>query len=101
VQVIIPPFEGGLTPQVAVKNVELDNGVLVLVLEITAALHNLTLQPTDLTVQGGSLSAVGNYFPWRIPAGERDEFFLLLSPDGSGQVVVTLLEQGIEVTMGE
>jgi hypothetical protein len=101
VQVIIPPFEGGLSPQVAVKNVEFDNGVLVLTLEITAALHKLTLQPTDIMVQGGHLSPIGNYFPWRIPAGETDEFILLLSPDGNGQVVVTLLEQGIEVTMRE
>ncbi|MCB0190360.1 MAG: hypothetical protein KDJ65_00300 [Anaerolineae bacterium] len=101
VQVIIPPFDGELTPQLVVKNIELDNGVLVLVLEIKAALHNLTLQPTDITVQGGHLSPIGNYFPWRIPTGETDEFILLLSPDGNGQVVVTLLEQGIEVTMGE
>jgi hypothetical protein len=101
VQVVIPPFEGDLTPQVTLNKVTLDNGMLVLVLEITAALHNLTLQPTDLTVQGGHLSPIGNYFPWRIPAGERDEFILLLSPDGNGPVVLTLLEQGIEVTLGE
>ncbi len=88
-----------MTPQIAVKNIELDNGVLVLVLEITAALHNLALHPTDITVQGGGLSPIGNYFPWRIPAGETDEFILLLSPDGNGQVVVTLLEQGIEISI--
>ena len=63
------------------------------------ALHNLALHPTDIMVQGGGLSPIGNYFPWRIPAGETDEFILLLSPDGNGQVVVTLLEQGIEISI--
>lgn len=98
-QVVIPPHEGPLAPEVAVKEVELDNGVLVLALEITAALNNITLNPADIQVQGGTVSPVGNYFPWRVPAGERDEFVLVLTPDGSGRVVVTLLEQGIEVSM--
>lgn len=98
-QVVIPPHEGPLAPEVAVKEVELDNGVLVLALEITAALNNITLDPADIQVQGGTVSPVGNYFPWRVPAGERDEFVLVLTPDGSGRVVVTLLEQGIEVSM--
>jgi hypothetical protein len=73
--------------------------MLVLLLEITAALRNISLQPADIRVQGGTVSPVGNYFPWRVPAGERDEFILILTPDGSGKVVVTLLEQGIEVSM--
>lgn len=98
-QVIIPPFEGRLSPELTVKEVKLDNGLLVLVLEIRAALRNLNLQPADVKVQGGSISPIGNYFPWRIPAGESDEVILILSPDGSGKVVITLLEQGIEVSM--
>ena len=73
--------------------------MLLLALEITAALNNIALNPADIQVQGGTVSPVGNYFPWRVPAGERDEFVLVLTPDGSGKVVVTLLEQGIEVSM--
>ena len=70
-------------------------------LEIEAALSDLTLPPTDLHLQGGTLSPVGNYFPWRVPAGERAEFALLISPDTGGRVIVTLLEQGLEVNLGE
>jgi hypothetical protein len=98
VQAIIPPYEGLLAPAVAVKQVEMDNGVFILTLEVTAALHNITLHSSDLRIQGGALSPVGNYFPWRVPAGEQEEFMLLLTPDGSGQVTLMLLEQGIEVT---
>lgn len=98
-QVVIPPYEGLLAPALAVKKIELDQGTLVLRLEITAALRNLSLQPADIEVQGGLVSPVGNYFPWRVPAGERAEFTLLVTPDGSDRVRVTLLEQGIEVTM--
>jgi hypothetical protein len=99
VQVIIPPYDGLLSPEIAVKTVDLDNGMLVLVLEITAALYNITLHPTDIQAQGGTISPVGNYFPWRISAGETDEFVLILTPDETGKVTVTLLERGIEVSM--
>jgi hypothetical protein len=98
-RVVIPPHDGPLAPEIAVKDVDIDNGTLVLLLEISAALRNITLQPADIQVQGGTVSPVGNYFPWRVPAGERDEFVLILTPDGSGKVVATLLEQGIEVSM--
>ncbi len=100
-QAVIPPYEGLLVPELAVKSVELENGLLVLVLEITAALANLNLQPADIQVQGGTISPVGNYFPWRISASETDEFVLILSPDSNGQVTVTLLEQGINVSINE
>ena len=99
VQVVIPPFEGLLIPEIVVKEVDMDNGLLVLVLEITAALRNIALSPRDIDIQGGTLSPVGNYFPWRVLAGETDEFILLVSPDTSGKVTLTLLEQGIEVSM--
>jgi hypothetical protein len=100
IRAVIPPYEGLLTPAVIVKNVETDKGSLILRMEITAALHNITLQTNDLGIQGGTISPIGNYFPWRLQAGEQDTFVLVLTPDGSGQVVITLLEQGIEVTYG-
>ncbi|MHC4816286.1 MAG: hypothetical protein ACYTFN_24805 [Planctomycetota bacterium] len=98
-QVIIPPYEGLLSPDILVKEVAMENGLVVLVLEISAALQNIVVKPRDIEIQGGTLSPVGNYFPWRISAGEQDEFVLLLTPDGSGRVIITLLEQGIEVAM--
>ena len=97
-QVTLPPYEGRLTPEVVVKEASLDNGILFLGLEVRAALRNLQVGVAEVQVQGGSLSPVGNYFPWRVAAGETDEFILLLTPDGSGRLVITLLEQGIEVT---
>ena len=98
-EVVIPPYEGLLSPDILVKDVATENGLVVLVLEISAALQNIVVKPRDIEIQGGTLSPVGNYVPWRISAGEQDEFVLLLTPDGSGRVVITLLEQGIEVAM--
>lgn len=99
-QALIPPYEGLLTPAVVVKAVETDTGSLLLTLEITAALHNLTLQTTDIGVQGGTINPIGNTFPWRLRAGTQENFVLVLTPDGSGTITITLLEQGIEVTYG-
>ncbi|MCP4357078.1 MAG: hypothetical protein GY796_03550 [Chloroflexi bacterium] len=49
-------------------------------------------------LHGATVSPVGNRFPWRIPAGQSDEFVLMLRPDGEGQVGAILPDQGIEVT---
>lgn len=95
---VLPPYEGLLSPEVEVKEYSMENGTLVFVLNITAALHNITLNLADIQLHGATLSPVGNRFPWRIPAGQSDEFVLMLRPDGEGQVGVILLEQGIEVT---
>ncbi len=96
---VLPPYEGLLNPGVEVKDYKMENGTIVFVLNVTAALYNVTLNMEDIQIQGGTLSPVGNRFPWRVLAGESDEFVLMLTPDGEEKKVgVILLEQGIEVT---
>lgn len=67
-------------------------------LKITAAIQDVELIPSGLQIQGGTLSPIGNHFPWKIPSGEAREFQLVLNPDKSQKIVVILLEQGIELS---
>jgi hypothetical protein len=98
VQATLAPYEGPLEPVINVVDYEIDDETLTLRLKLTAALRNIDLNLTDVDIQGGAFSPAGNYFPWRVPAGETEEFELVLKPDGTGKVVVILLEQGIQVT---
>ncbi|MCP4359480.1 MAG: hypothetical protein GY796_15835 [Chloroflexi bacterium] len=94
---VLPPYEGLLNPGVEVKEYKMENGTIVFVLNVTAALHNVTLNIEDIQVHGGTLSPTGNIFPWRVPAGQSDEFVLMLRPDGEEKKVgVIVLDQGIE-----
>jgi hypothetical protein len=74
------------------------NGTLQLDFEIQAALRDVVITVADIHLEGGRLSPVGNLFPWQVPSGDDGEFSLLLTPDESGRLTVTLLEQGFEVT---
>jgi hypothetical protein len=60
--------------------------------------QDVEVSASDIKIEGGTLSPIGNFFPWRLPAGTSREFSLLFSPDGSHRLVVTLLKQGFELT---
>ena len=97
VRAMPPPYEGLLTPTVEVADYRLENGTLVLVLDITAALHNIRLDMADIRLSDAAFSPIGNRFPQRVAAGDSSEFVLMLTPDGERLVGVVLLEHGIEV----
>jgi len=77
VKAVLPPYEGLLTPTVEVTDYRLENGTLVLVLGITAALHNIWLDMADIRLSDAAFSPIGNRFPWRVAAGESAEFALM------------------------
>jgi hypothetical protein len=99
IQVLLPPYRGTLEPTVSVKSIEMQEGGLLAIKFALQApdLHALEISATDLKVEGAALAPAGNAFPWRLAAGERDEFSLLMIPEIS-PVTVGLLGQGFEIT---
>ncbi len=81
-----------------VESKRYENGTLQLDFEITAALRPVAVEAAGIRLDSGQLSPVGNRFPWQVSPGRSERFSLLLTPDGSGRLTVTLLEQGFEVT---
>ena len=98
-RVTLPAPDGRLEPTVQLLDVVAENGTLVLSLSIEAGLEPVSLTSADITLQGGALSPLENVFPWQVPPGEQDELALVVRPEASGRVVVTLLDQGIEVSI--
>lgn len=96
VAVELPPAEGALRPQVMVPAARLEEGRLVITVTVQAGLREVVVDRQDLVLEGGSLSPVGTYFPWRVATGQSADFTLLVEPSGS-PVRLGLLETGVEV----
>ncbi|GIK42100.1 MAG: hypothetical protein BroJett011_59330 [Chloroflexota bacterium] len=97
VEVSLPPNTTS-PPTVTVKNANLEGSTLQLTFYIENPSQDIEINSNDLKIEGGTLSSIGNYFPWQAPAGNPREFFLLLSPDGSGRLTISFLHQAFEVT---
>lgn len=99
VQVDLPPFTKPQTALVSVKQAHFQDGTLAVTFSMSGAGQDLELNAGDISVEGGTLSPIGNFFPWRLPAGSTKEFALLMSPtNGNRRMMVTLLNQGFELT---
>jgi hypothetical protein len=97
-RVKLPPFSGTLTPGVILKQADLTDGRLTVTLVISAALRDLTLDAAHIQVDGGTLRADADDFPWQVAAGSSAEFTLNLTPADTGRTTIALLEQGFELT---
>jgi len=84
--------------EVRVTRADLQNGTLLLMVYVGHPTKSIEINVSDIKVEGGALSPIGNFFPWRLAAGNAKEFSLLLSPQGNGRLIVTLLNQAFEVT---
>jgi hypothetical protein len=84
--------------EVRVTRADLQDGTLLVNFSIGSMSQDVEVSASDIKIEGGTLSPIGNFFPWRLPAGTSREFSLLFSPDGSHRLVVTLLKQGFELT---
>ncbi|MCQ3979059.1 MAG: hypothetical protein DPW09_37025 [Anaerolineae bacterium] len=99
VEVQLPPNNSAVSPtEVRVTRANLQDGTLLVNFSIGSMTQDIEVTTADIKIEGGTLSPIGNFFPWRLPAGTSREFSLLLSPDGSHRMVVTLLKQGFELT---
>lgn len=99
VEVQLPPNNGAASAiEVRVIRANLQDGTLLVNFSIGSMTQDVEVLASDIKIEGGTLSPIGNFFPWRLPAGTSREFSLLLSPDGSHRMVVTLLKQGFELT---
>jgi hypothetical protein len=99
VEVSLPPNDSvGSTLEVRVTRADLQDGTLLVNFSIGSMTQDIEVSTADIKIEGGTLSPIGNFFPWRLPAGTSKEFPLLLSPDGTHRMVVTLLKQGFELT---
>lgn len=99
VEVQLPPNNSAVSAtEVSVTQANLQDGTLLVTFYIGSMTQDIEVLASDIKIEGGTLSPIGNFFPWRLPAGTSREFPLLLSPDGSHRMVVTLLKQGFELT---
>jgi hypothetical protein len=97
VQVRVPPYEGSLTPLVAVTEARLQGGNLAVTFTVQAALRQVQLNANDVLAEGAALDPIASGFPWQIEAGQTGRFTLLVSPQAN-PVRLGLLEQGFEVS---
>lgn len=85
--------------EVAIKQAERgDNGDLQLIVEVKPGNRPALIKAADIDLQGANLNPTANTWPWQVPTGERQQFRLVLTPDGAGRLTVTILEQSFEVT---
>lgn len=99
VHVSLPPVPP-LVTSVTVRNASLQNGILSVTFYLESPAQDLEITASDVKIEGGTLSPIGNFFPWRAPAGNSREFTLLFSPaaSGHGRLVVSFLRQAFEIT---
>jgi hypothetical protein len=99
VEVPLPPNSSAASAiEVRVTRADLQDGTLLVNFSIGSMGQDIEVLASDIKIEGGTLSPIGNFFPWRLPAGTSREFSLLLSPDGGHRMVVTLLKQAFELT---
>jgi hypothetical protein len=85
--------------QVTVQQANFQDGTLALTFYIQSSSQDIQLMASDIKIEGGILSPIGNFFPWQLPTGTSRELTLLVSPNsGSGRLVVSFLKQAFEVT---
>lgn len=99
VQVLLSPYQGRLEPTVSVIAVKMQAGEILAIHLVLQApeLHALEISPADLTLTGATLAPTRNTFPWRLAAGEGQEFTLFVIPEIS-PLTVGLLDQGFEIS---
>jgi hypothetical protein len=94
----VPPYEGSLTPLVAVAEASVHaGGNLAVTFTVQAALRQVQLNANDVLAEGAALDPIASGFPWQIEAGQTGRFTLLVSPQAN-PVRLGLLEQGFEVS---
>lgn len=96
---VLPPYPGSLTPAVNVERVGLDrSGRLSVTFAVQAPeLAGIEVEAGGISLEGGEVAPGGDSFPWRLAAGERAEFSLLVRPR-TQPVRLGLLERGFEIS---
>ncbi len=90
--------EAPAATEVRVTRANLQDGTLLINFYIGNPAKDIEVNVSDIKVEGGTPSPIGNFFPWRLQAGNAKEFPLLLTPDGRGRLTVAFLNQAFEVT---
>jgi hypothetical protein len=100
-QIRLAPFTEALKTGVTVLSAQMQpGGDILLSVELSAASRDITINASDISVQGMRIAPTGNRFPWTLAAGQTGSFPLQLEVMSNEAMQVTIHGQAFTLAVG-